>query len=424
MSTCGNTGGKVTDLEDWVAHVRTWLRRHLSPRPDDEDLWTWGRGPDDFSVFRDLDPEEERALLERAMAWQQTKFDAGYGAITWDPAYGGTGLTEEHEAAFRREERVFEKPEDHETLTVTVHLMAPTVHMWGDTGQRERFVQSFLRAEELCCQLFSEPRAGSDLANVGTRATRQGEEWVLEGQKVWSSGAQFSQWGLALCRTNPKIPKHQGVTMFLVPMDAPGVEVRPIRQITGGSSFSEVFLSGVRIPDELRLGEIGAGWRIALTTLGFERNSSGAGALQVGGSWSQVAALARWTGQREDPVVRQQLARIYTNHRIQELLHDRTLAQRATKQPPGPEGSIGKLLWSQGMTSISDLVSELLGPRLIADTGEQGTFAWSQHVLGAPGYRIAGGTDEIQRNIIAERVLGLPPDVRLDKDVPYTDLPG
>jgi alkylation response protein AidB-like acyl-CoA dehydrogenase len=237
---------------------------------------------------------------------------------------------------------------------------------------------------------------------------------VLDGQKVWSSGAQFSQWGEAICRTDPSVPKHAGQTAFLVPLDAPGVDVRPIRQITGGSSFNEVFLTGVRIPDSLRLGDVGAGWKVALTTLGFERATSGSHST-VGGTWPQVLALARSMGRAGDPVVRQRLAHLYSVDRA------RTWARARVSS--GPAGSIGKLAWTEWMREVSDVVSLLLGARLTADTGEGATFGWTKHVLGAPGYRIAGGSDEVQRNIIGERVLGLPAEPRVDRDVPFSQIP-
>jgi alkylation response protein AidB-like acyl-CoA dehydrogenase len=287
-------------------------------------------------------------------------------------------------------------------------------------------VRRFLRAEELCCQLFSEPGAGSDLAGLATRAQRvegeAGGEWIINGQKIWSSGAQFAGWGELIARTDPSLPKHAGMTAFLIPLDAPGVRISPIRQMSGGSSFCEVFLTDVRVPDELRLGDVGSGWKVALTTLGFERGGSGGGR-GVGGSWERLLGLAQRLGRTGDPVVRQQLASVYIHQRVRRMNAARAAAAAAAGQPPGPEGSVGKLLWVTGMTEIGQVAAGLLGARLTADTGEWGTFAWNDHILGAPGYRIAGGSDEIQRNIIAERVLGLPGDIRVDRDVPWRDIP-
>ena len=407
------------EIGAYVATARSWLAARLKPAP--AELTGWGEGSDDVSVFHALTFEEEKALLDGAMAWQQEKFDAGYGAITWPAEFGGAGLDSEHERAFRRVEATFDVPAGHETFSVTTGLVAPTIRLFGTAAQQERFVRRFLRADELCCQLFSEPGAGSDLAGLATHARRDGDEWVISGQKVWSSGAQFSGWGELIARTDPGVPKHAGLTAFLLPLDAPGVEVRPIRQMSGGSSFNEVFLTDVRIPDALRLGAIGQGWKVALTTLGFERGGSGGGR-PVGGSWHRLLGLARWLDATGDPLIRQKLASVYIRMRLRAMNAERAASSAALGQPPGPEGSIGKLMWVQGLAEISDVASSLLGPRLTADTGEWGTYAWNAHLLGAPGYRIAGGSDEIQRNIIAERVLGLAGDIRADRG-PWRDIP-
>lgn len=413
------TAAQPPSVEEFAAAARCWLAARVAETAPDQRAW--GEGSDGVSVFHRLSFAAERALLDRAMAWQQEKYDAGYGAITWPADDGGAGLTAAHEQAFNEVEAGFATPEGHETFAVTTHLVAPTIRLFGTAEQRARFVRRFVRAEELCCQLFSEPGAGSDLAGLATRAERDGDDWVISGQKVWSSGAQFAGWGELIARTDPAVPKHAGMTAFLIPLDAPGVEVRPIRQMSGGSSFNEVFLTGVRIPDDLRLGAVGQGWKVALTTLGFERG--GSGNRGVGGSWEQLLGLASWLCRTGDPVVRQQLASVYIHQQVRRMNAARVAAATAAGQPPGPEGSIGKLLWVAGMTEIGQVAASLLGARLIADTGEWGTFAWNDHLLGAPGYRIAGGSDEIQRNIIAERVLGLPGDVRVDRDVPWREIP-
>lgn len=406
-------------VEEFADAAESWLSERVPIRPKVEE--EWGAGSDDVSVFHNLSYDQERRLLDRAMTWQHEKFDAGYGAITWPAEFGGAGLSAAHERAFADLEARYQTPGRHETFSVTVGLIAPTVRLLGTPEQQERFVRRFLRAEELCCQLFSEPGAGSDLAGLGTRATRDGDDWIVTGQKVWSSGAQFSEWGELIARTDPDVPKHAGMTAFLIPMDVAGVEVRPIRQMSGGTSFNEVFFQEVRIPDSLRLGDVGKGWNVALTTLGFERNHSGGG-IGAGGSWEQVAALARWLGRCDDPVVRQRLAAAYTNQKVRHWTLARSEAAVRDGAAPGPEGSLGKQMWVNGLREIGELASSLLGPRITADTGEWGTFAWNAHLLGAPGYRIAGGSDEVQHNIIAERVLGLPGEPRLDRG-PWRDIP-
>ena len=396
-------------LDDFVAAAEQWLAGHAEPRKmSNDDAAEWRVGSDDVSVFHNLSFEEERDLLLAAQRWQQTKFDAGYGAITWPPEFGGAGLPAAFQRAFARAEAAFDTPKGHETFSVTVGLIAPTINVFGSPDQKSRFIRPLLRTDMLACQLFSEPGAGSDLASLTMRAERDGDHWVLNGQKVWSSGAQFSAWGEAICRTDPTAPKHHGLTAFMVPMDTAGIEVRPIRQMSGGSSFNEVFFTDVRVPDALRLGGVGDGWKVALTTLGFERDSSGSGDGRVGGSWRQAVALAQWLGRSHEPLVRQDLADLYTRARIAAVTGQRVAAAAKAGALPGPEGSIGKLMWTMNMTRMSEVVSRLLGPRLAADTGEWGTYAWTEHVLGAPGYRIAGGSDEIQRNIVGERVLGLP----------------
>ncbi|MHB2028700.1 MAG: acyl-CoA dehydrogenase family protein, partial [Acidimicrobiales bacterium] len=371
-------------------------------------------------VFHSLSAEEELDIILRGRKWQRKKLDAGFGAIDWPEEFGGAGLSAQFAQVYRDVESEYVVPRSHELFRVTVGLIAPTLRELGTSEQRDRFCSLFLSAEELACQLFSEPSAGSDLAAVSTRAVRSGDSWVVSGSKIWTSGAQFSQWGELIARTDPNVPKHAGLTAFMVPMSSPGITVRPIRQMTGGASFCEVFFDDVVIADDLRIGEVGSGWGVALTTLGFERGQSGS--RQVGGSWKQLRALAEWSGKGGDAVIRQHLAAVYAHERLRSLTRLRAEAARMSGKPTGPEGSLGKLLWSQGMTMIGDAAAQLLGPRLAANTGEWGTFAWAGHLLGAPGYHIAGGSDEIQRNIIAERCLGLPQESRVDRDVPWKDV--
>ena len=413
-------------VEAFTRQAAAWLEEHGEPAPADfDDAVPSGEGEFSVAVFHALDFDEERELLEDAKRWQQLKAGAGYHAVTGSPEFGGLGLSKAHARAFAALERHYRVPPAHESFSVTTRLIAPTVELYGTPEQRERFVASFLAAEMLCCQLFSEPGAGSDLAALGCRAERDGDEWVINGQKVWSSGAQFCEWGELIARSDVDVPKHKGMTAFLVPMDAPGVEVRPIKQMSGGTSFNEVFFDDCRIPDSLRLGPEGDGWSVALTTLGFERDHSdggGAGATRPGGTWPQLLATAHALGVADDPIVRQDLARVYIHTRTERLLNQRA-ADLARGGTPGPEGSLGKLLWTEGMSLMSQVASRVLGASLIADTGQPRTWAWGEHVLGAPGYRIAGGSDEVQRNIIGERVLGLPAEPRVDKGAAWKDVP-
>ena len=411
---------------EFVAQAGAWLDANAKRLPAGDTASSsvrWGDGAFSVAVFHALSDDDEQHVLDELVRWNQQKAERGYHAITFGSEHGGLGLGKEHQQAYFALERGYAVPARHETFSVTTGLIAPTIERFGTPGQQARFVGRFLRTDELCCQLFSEPGAGSDLAALACKATRDGDEWVLRGQKVWSSGARFSSWGFLIARTDPGVPKHRGLTAFLVPMDSPGLEIRPIRQMSGGASFNEVFLEDVRIPDELRIGAEGDGWNVALTTLGFERDSSGRGGVRPGGSWAMLAATATAMGRTGEPVVRQRLADAYIRTRVLDLVNRRVADLRAAGATPGPEGSIGKLLWTQNLTLIGQIAGEVLGPKLVADSGEWGTYGWAEHVLGAPGYRIAGGSDEIQRNIIGERVLGLPAEPRVDKDAAWKDVP-
>jgi alkylation response protein AidB-like acyl-CoA dehydrogenase len=410
-------------VDDFTAQATEWYEANAVRRATHEAGLVWGEGDFDVSVFSDMSFEDEQAHILSIAAWIQKKASQGYHAVDWPVEYGGLGLSRAHARALGRIERQFQSPGSHELVSVTVGLVASTIRVLGSDALKERFVADLRAANTLACQLFSEPGAGSDLAGLATRAVRDGDEWVVNGQKVWSSGAQFSQWGELIARTDPDVVKQQGLTAFMLPLDAPGVEVRPIKQMSGGSSFCEVFFSDVRISDDLRLGEVGEGWKVATTTLSFERDHSESGGegSASGGSWKQLLATARMMGVTEDPVMRDKLAKVYIHGRV-ESFTNRRAADLARSGTPGPEGSLGKLLWTEGMTEVGSVIGDILGARLLADTGEWGTYAWNEHLLGAPGYRIAGGSDEIQRNIVGERVLGLPREPRADSG-PWSSIP-
>lgn len=301
-------------------------------------------------------------------------------------------------------------------------MIGPTILAHAQPRLKDRWLPAMYRGDAIACQLFSEPGAGSDLASVATKAVRDGEEWVLNGQKVWTSVAQHSQIGLALTRTNPDAPKHRGITAFLVPMDAPGVEVRPLRQMTGGADFNEVFLTDVRVPDDHRLGEVDGGWTVALTTLMNERatvGSEGAGPVAAALSPDRLSALMRATWTWDDRALRARLAELLVDAMATEHLNARALRKLRGGVAPGPEMSVSKLMYGQNLTRAAHFVSDVLGPRVIADTGKWGTYAWSELLLATPALRILGGTEEIMKNILAERVLGLPkePAVATTKEV-------
>jgi hypothetical protein len=419
----------LPDLETFRSEARKWLEANGEPLPtvtatvseEDSDI-EWGVGSDNVAVFHNRTEEQEASMLAKAQDWQRKKFDAGYGMLSWSEDVGGRGLPMTYVRAWNAEESRYVIPDAGELPPTSMGLIAPTVAAYGTPEQKARWIKPIMRQDEYGCQLFSEPSAGSDLASVTTKAVRDGDEWVLNGQKVWTSGARFAQWGLAITRSDFDVPKHKGLTAFMVPLDAPGVEIRPIRQMSGGACFNEVFLTDVRLSDaEYRLGGVGDGWRVALTCLGFERDHSGGGGSSMGGGLKRVMATARHFGLTDDPVIRQMLADLVIHQKVSQYTNRRAAASLKAGQTPGPEGSLSKLMWTANMKRVSDAMGRILGARLIADTGEWGTFAWTEQVLGAPGYRIAGGSDEIQRNIIGERVLQLPAEPRIDKDVSFSE---
>ncbi len=411
----------IESIDAFRRRAEVWIAER-KPRRAPARERVWGEGEFDVTVFHDRPLEDELRYLDEYVAWHHEKLAHGFGSITWSKEAGGAGLTAAHDRAFKEIEARYQCPNDHELISVTTKLIAPTIEAFGTPEQKERYGRPFMRAEMFCCQLFSEPGAGSDLASLSCKAVRDGDGWVLNGQKVWSSNAHIAPWGFAICRTDVDVPKHAGMTAFLVPLQHPGVVVRPIQQMNGGASFNEVFFSDAVLPDEYRVGAVGEGWRVALTVLGHERNSSG-GSGRRGGDFVDLLGLATAMDRRDDPVIRQGLARVYSRQRVRDWARSRAAASVRLGGSAGPEGSIGKLLWTEAMQEISAVASSMLGPALLADTGEWGTFGWNDHVLGAPGYRIAGGSDEIQRNIIGERVLGLPGEPRVDRDVPFKDAP-
>jgi alkylation response protein AidB-like acyl-CoA dehydrogenase len=288
-------------------------------------------------------------------------------------------------------------------------MIAPTIQRHGDGEQKAHWLPRLYRGEQIACQLFSEPGAGSDLAAVGTRADRDGDSWRVTGQKVWTSGAHLADVGVIICRTSTG-PRHKNLTAFLIDMHAPGITVRPLRQMTGGAAFNEVFLDDVLVPDSHRLDEVGNGWRVALTTLGHERTAMGHSSFGGAGllSTERLIALVRSTGRHDDPLVRQEFGELISRLRAARYTQETMAARAKAGDAPGPEAALNKVALSSNMMRLGEFVAAVLGPALVVDTGDWGTFAWTSVVLGAPGYRLGGGTDEVLKNTIAQRVLGLP----------------
>jgi alkylation response protein AidB-like acyl-CoA dehydrogenase len=398
-------------IDDFRTEALAFLEANCERRV--EETFVWGKGSDKVGMFEERSKAEELGQVESAKRWRQQLFDAGFGWITGPVGYGGRGLTPNHQRAYLEAAAQFRIP-DESPFIIGLGMVAPTIQAHAIDTVRSQYLKALWRGEIIGCQLFSEPIAGSDLAGIQTKAERDGDEWVLTGQKVWTSGAQYADVGEIICRTNVDKPKHKGLTVFLMDMHAPGVEVRPLRQMTGGASFNEVFLEEVRVPDSHRLGDVDEGWGVALTTLMNERMSIGTGMGSGGGSamgsFTRLVAMARHFGVADDPVVRQRLADLYMHTTASRYNNLRGLAKIKAGQTPGPEMSIAKLSGTLNGLRTSALLSDLLGPKLVADSGEWGTYSWSELVLGIPGARIAGGTDEVMRNILGERVLGLPKD--------------
>ena len=426
MLSTTDTTGTGPDLETFAAEAEAFLHANAAPKQQTtERTFTWGEGDDDPALFDEIAPEAEQAALAKAKAWRAARWDAGLGWITGPTELGGRGLSSAHEKAYDALEARYVVP-DQRFFGIGFGMIAPTLLAHGTDEVRRRYLPAMYRGDIVACQLFSEPGAGSDLAGLQSRAERDGDEWRITGQKVWTSGAQYSDIGEVICRTDADQPKHRGLTGFVVDMKAPGVEVRPLRQMTGGASFNEVFFTDVRVPDSHRLGDVNQGWTVALTTLMNERASigGGGGGSGLGSGQNSIVGLTemlRRFGLSDHPVYRQKLMSLYSDMYVARLNNQRALDKIKAGQLPGPELSIAKLSLTANLTNMAELVAEVLGPRITADTGEWGTFSWAGYLLGTPGMRIAGGTDEVMRNIIGERVLGLPKEPGDNAKVPFRE---
>jgi alkylation response protein AidB-like acyl-CoA dehydrogenase len=417
--------GTVTVMADisidvFEKEAREFLDAHAQ-RKEAEKKFVWGEGSDKVAMFEEKDREVELADVKAACEWRATKFDAGFGWITGPAEHGGRELPNAYERLWNGLEGQYQVP-NQATFTIGLGMVAPTILAHASQAAKDAYLRPMYRGDIIGCQLFSEPGAGSDLASLQTKAERDGDEWVITGQKVWTTGAQNSHIGEIIARTDASLPKHKGLTGFIVDMHAPGVEVRPLRQMTGGASFNEVFFTEVRVPDDHRLGDVNNGWNVALTTLMNERAAIGAGGSGGTNLFGRVIEMVKFYGLDRDPVVRDELAALLIHNKVAGYNNQRAMDKIKAGQMPGPEMSIAKLAGTMNMRRLGDFVSRVLGPKLIADSGEWGTYAWSQLVLGTPGARIAGGSDEVMRNIVGERVLGLPKDAGIDSTSPFKDL--
>jgi alkylation response protein AidB-like acyl-CoA dehydrogenase len=396
------------DLDDtpeqaaYRAQVRGWLDEHKREAPVLQ-----GEGA--------LEDEDE--IIAARRVWQGKLAEGGLAGVTWPKEYGGQGLGPIEQVICNQEIGKAKVPGILDAIGVG--MLGPTIIAHGSEEQKSRYLGPMLHGDEVWCQMFSEPAAGSDLAAVQTRARQlQDGSWRLSGQKVWTTNAQFASFGLLLARTDPDVPKHKGLTMFIVPMDADGVTVRGLRQISGEAEFNEVFFDDVALDEGAVVGGAGNGWGTALTTLMFERVTIGLGSEGMGyNSTRFAAAIAADEHARRDPEVRHKLGEIASELLAVRFTGYRTLTALQKGQVPGPEAGLAKVTIVSGAIKAGDLIADVLGPDALDEDSQ-----WAYMISFLPGLKSAGGTEEILRNTIGERVLGLPPEPRLDKGIPFSEL--
>ncbi len=364
-------------------------------------------------------------VIAAAKAWQKKKSDAGWACLHWPKEYGGRGASPIERVIWQQEEGVYAKLSS--TFIIGHGMCGPTMMAYASEAHKRRYLPPLAAGEEIWCQLFSEPVAGSDLAGLRTRAEKRGDEWIVNGQKIWTSGAHYSDYGILLTRTDPNVAKHDGLTMFFIDMKSPGVEIRPIKQVNGQSGFNEVYFTDVRIPDDQRLGEVGQGWRVSLTTLMNERMSIGSG-MPTGFPELLDFCCSFDTGDGlaiDDPSVRSKLATWAVRTSGLKYTAYRSISALSKGETPGPENSIGKLVAGSTLQEIATFALDLEGRAgVLTDPALAPVSARFQAMLlRSPATRIEGGTDEILRNIIAERVLGLPAELRADRGIPFNKIP-
>ena len=378
---------------------RTWLAEHVPAEP--------------------LPSGDTRAGFALHLDWERTLFADRWSVVSWPTEYGGRGASLWQWLIF--EEEYYRAGAPQRVTQNGIFLLAPTIFEFGTPDQQARWLPRMAAAEDLWCQGWSEPNAGSDLAGLETRAERDGDEWVIHGQKVWTSHAHAADWGILLARSNPDVPKHRGITCFLVDMRAPGIEVRPLRQATGSAEFNEVFLDGLHLSDDDRLGPVDDGWRVAMTTLTSERVSIGGNTAVL--SLDDLVALADRRGLRDDAPTRQALVGFHTRVQLITYLAWRLRSAVSAGREPGPESSVLKLAMSRHQEATGDLIMGLLGADATLDHADAyGGGSWQGHFLYQWASRLGGGTDQVQRTVIGERVLGLPGEPRTDKGLTFRQL--
>jgi alkylation response protein AidB-like acyl-CoA dehydrogenase len=391
--------------------VRAFLERHAEPK----------RGA--FETWQSKYPDHEG--LERAKDFQRKRADAGLAGLHWPKEYGGRGASPILQVILSQEEARYLVPRGY--FEIGLGMCIPTLFAYATEEQKRRYAPAALRGDEVWCQLFSEPGAGSDLAGLRTRAVRDGNDWVVNGQKIWTSGAHWADYAILVTRSDPRVAKHKGLTFFFLSMRTPGIETRRIKQISGQSHFNEVYLTDVRIPDSQRLGAVGQGWGVAITTLMNERLTSGE---MRGPDVEELLELARSVELEDGPAlanaaVRERIADYYVRTQGVRWSRFRTMTALSRGETPGPENSIGKLVNARKAQDMASYALDLMdmGGMVMDKDFAPMRAAFQEALLSTPGSRIAAGTDEILKNIIAERVLGLPQDVRVDRERPFDELP-
>ena len=361
------------------------------------------------------DAPDERARFDAARAWQRALFEGGWAGLTWPEEFGGRGLPPAFSLAFNEEQARYGMTAGF--VASTVNMVGPVLMRHGNDEQRARYLRPLLRGDEVWCQLFSEPNAGSDLANLSTTAVLDGDEFVVNGQKVWTSNAHICDYALLLARTNRDAAKHRGITFFVLDLKTPGIDIRPLRQITGAAHFNEVFLTDVRVPRDNVIGDVDGGWGPARTVLAHEASSIGGGNAAALGI-DDLVALAQSSGATSDVLVRQRLAAAVSAARILDYLRARVQAAVRAGRAPDVDGSVLKILWAEARRDRALLAVSVLGAAgALVDE-------WPLQAVEYFSGTIGGGTSEVHRTMIGERVLGLPAEPRVDKDVPYRDLAG
>lgn len=374
--------------------VRAWLEPNLKAHREQ-----WGEDEDEFT---------QHPSSPASLAWHQRLHDGGWVAMHWPKEYGGRGATHMEQVIFTEENMRLGAPP--EVNGMGINMVGPMLMHYGTEAQRQRHLQRILSAEDIWCQGFSEPGSGSDLASLSTRAVEDGDDYVVTGAKIWTSNAHNAQWCLLLARTDADVPKHKGISCFLLDMQTPGITIRPLIQMTGDAEFNQVFFDQVRIPKDRLLGALNEGWRVAVSTLSHERGGIRQ-FMRLYRVVHRVYDLARQRGVSADPVLRQQLAQLHVDTEVQRLTVLRALTKQLRGEPPGPEGSIQKLSFSRVYMRAVQVAEQVLGPYSQLDKGARHAVAdghWTFQSLFARRYGIAGGTDQIQLNIIGERQLGLP----------------